>query len=927
MMELQIFIESNDIDIIAITESLCKNPTEGYDPVFILKGYDCVANNKGRGTLLFIKNTLEYITLSQYEDVFSPSTICKISIDKSSDIILGVIYRSPSSTEEDSQKLNNLIDQISEKYCKKNIVLVGDFNYKEIDWKKDMCEKNDSHIASKFLECIHRNYLEQLIEEDTHHRGDQTPSLIDLILTNQKEIVEEIVYQPPLGKSHHTMICFNLNVVLNTESKEKVEKYRLDKGDFDGMREYISKVEWNEKLKDTDNLNEWASNFNHIIEEAKTKFIPMKSFNPNKPIRKFAAPITLLEALQMKRKAFKKKKKYNTPKNNEEYIYYRNLVNKEVKRAKRAKEQKVAKEAKVNPKVLYQYFSSMCKQKESVPNLERPDGTITDTDTEKAQVLSNFFKSVYVKEGGEPMPEFKANVKNKIKTIIITEEGVRNALRELNVNKSQGPDGMHPRVLKELADQIAFPLYKIFTRSITEGKIPDIWREAEVRPIFKKGKKTDPGNYRPVSLTSVLCKLLEGFVRSALYKHIVENDLLSEHQFGFCKGRSCLTQLLVTINEWMTYLDQNIPVDVAYLDFKKAFDSVPHKRLIHKMKGYGVEGNLLDWVTDFLKDRTQFVSVNGCNSESVPVTSGVPQGSVLGPTLFIYYINDLPTVTDSKSKIFADDTKGFNPIRNQDDHKKQQECIDSFVKWSVKWLLGFNTTKCNMMHLGKNNPRHKYTINNGDEVCDLNITICEKDLGVYIDPLLDFNEHMAKTVKKARSIAGMILRNINGRTYDILVPLFVGLVRPILEYANPVWSPIYRKDIDMIEKVQRNFTKRVSGLNRLTYSERLRRLDLPSLEFRRARGDMVETFKIMKGMYDESTTKTLVIRNSNSITRNNNNNHTRKHDQYAKRIESAHPPAKKESNETHIPLQNCRGAYTSSSTRCIPPTNETEKTY
>ena len=117
----------------------------------------------------------------------------------------------------------------------------------------------------------------------------------------------------------------------------------------------------------------------------------------------------------------------------------------------------------------------------------------------------------------------------------------------------------------------------------------------------------------------------------------------------------------------------------------------------------------------------------------------------------------------------------------------------------------------------------------------------------------------------------MILRNINGRTYDILVPLFVGLVRPILEYANPVWSPIYRKDIDMIEKVQRNFTKRVSGLNRLTYPERLRRLDLPSLEFRRARGDMVETFKIMKGMYDEATTKTLVTRNTNSITRNNDN--------------------------------------------------------
>ena len=161
----------------------------------------------------------------------------------------------------------------------------------------------------------------------------------------------------------------------------------------------------------------------------------------------------------------------------------------------------------------------------------------------------------------------------------------------------------------------------------------------------------------------MLCKVLEGFVRRALYNHLVDNELLSEHQFGFCKGRSCLSQLLVTINEWMSYLDKGIPVDVAYLDFKKAFDSVPHKRLIHKMQGYGVEGNLLNWISDFLKDRTQFVSVNGQESERVAVTSGVPQGSVLGPTLFIYYINDLPEVTESGSKIFADDTKGFNPIK------------------------------------------------------------------------------------------------------------------------------------------------------------------------------------------------------------------------------------------------------------------------
>ena len=220
---------------------------------------------------------------------------------------------------------------------------------------------------------------------------------------------------------------------------------------------------------------------------------------------------------------------------------------------------------------------------------------------------------------------------------------------------------------------------------------------------------------------------------------------------------------------------------------------------MHKMKGYGVDGKLLD-LADFLKDRTHFVSVKGQESETVAVTSGVPQGSVIGPTFFIYYINDLLTVTKYKSKIFADDTKAFNPIRSQEDHTKQQECINSFVKRSVKWLLGFDTGK-GMMHLGKNNPKHKYTIKNGNEVCALSVTTCEKNLGVYIDPLLNFNEHITKTVKKAKSIAGMILRHINGRTEDILIPLFIGLVRPILEYTNPVWSPIYRKDINKIENV------------------------------------------------------------------------------------------------------------------------------
>ena len=317
-------------------------------------------------------------------------------------------------------------------------------------------------------------------------------------------------------------------------------------------------------------------------------------------------------------------------------------------------------------------------------------------------------------------------------------------------------------------------------------------------------------------------------MRDSLYNHFVENNLLSINQFGFCKGRSCVTQLLVTINEWFSSLDDNIPVDAIYLDFQKAFDSVPHKRLLNKIKGYGVGGNVLNWIEDFLSDRQQYCSINGKKSNSVPVTSGVPQGSVLGPTLFIYYINDLPNVTNEQVKIFADDTKAYTPIKCINDNLNLQLCIDSLVSWSEKWLLHFNSKKCKVLHLGQNNQKYNYQIREGNITRELEKSVCEKDLGVYVDGSLKFNEHIQESIKKARNISAMIMRTISFKTPDIMVPIFKSPIKPILEYANAVWCPQTKKDIRAIEKVQRHFTKRVFGMKDMSYSQRLATLKLPS---------------------------------------------------------------------------------------------------
>ena len=865
--EMQIFVEKEKIQFVAITETLSKTGVE-CEEIFILPGFECVSCCSGRGVALFIKKGVEYCKLSDYEHIFSPSIVCDIKLPGVENFILSVIYRSPNCNDVDNENLNNFISHMCQNHGKNKIIIMGDFNFPDIDWTMDISNKSEEHIASKFLSCTHENYLNQIVNSPTHFRGTQNPTLIDLILTNEADLVQDVDFHPPFGKSHHVVLTFSIDLNPTVLPNVSVLKYQMNKADYGKMRSHLRQFDWDEVTSDDKPLDNICEDLVCILDTAKDKFVPKRLIKQNNPVRRtFTAPVTLLSALQLKRAAFARKKKYRSDINEAEYVKYRNLVNKLVKKAKREKEKNVAKEAKSNPKALFQYISSKTKTRENVPNLEKQDGTLTKNDAEKVEVLSQFFKSVYTKEDTTNIPEFERRTSNTLSSVSVTTDDIRCHLKSLNVNKSSGPDGVHPRLLKECAEELAYPLKRLFDRTMKEGKIPVSWKIQEVRPIFKKGKKSVPGNYRPVSLTSILCKMFETFIRRALYTHLVNNKLLSESQFGFCQGRSCVSQLLITLSEWLADLDNNLPVDVAYLDFKKAFDSVPHQRLLKKLEGYGITGNIYSWIEDFLKDRTQFVSINGTKSERVPVTSGVPQGSVLGPTLFIYFINDLPSVTQCRNKIFADDTKPYQAIKSVSDQITLQVSIDDMVDWSVRWLLFFNGDKCSILHLGRNNPKYDYTIKHGDSVQSLRETISEKDLGVFMDPLLNFNFHITNQIKKARGVAAMILRAITSRSSDILIPLYIALVRPNLEYANVVWSPYLKKDKQRLENVQRHFTKRISGLSTLSYTDRLRILNLPSLEYRRLRGDLIEAYKITNNIYDPLTTHKLFCFDTDKRTR------------------------------------------------------------
>ena len=310
--------------------------------------------------------------------------------------------------------------------------------------------------------------------------------------------------------------------------------------------------------------------------------------------------------------------------------------------------------------------------------------------------------------------------------------------------------------------------------------------------------------------------VFEKIIRQGIIDHMKLNNLFSKDQHGFIEGLSCITNLLVALDNWTNIMDEKGSLGCIFLDFMKAFDSVPHGRLLLKVSSYGIKGEVLAWLRDFLKGRGQTVVISGESSDREDVISGVPQGSVLGPVL-------LPEVISATCKLFADDTKIYKQIGDITDCIQLQNDLNNLEDWAMKWNMRFHPDKCKVLRVGKNCPPFDNTMSDNGSQCVLEEVSEEKDLGIMIDDQLSFEIHCSNMVSKPNRNLAIIRRTFHYLDKDVLIPLYKSLVRSHLKYGVDVWSPRLKRDIQCIESVQRQATKLIPGFDNLNYEERLKR--------------------------------------------------------------------------------------------------------
>ncbi len=715
------------------------------------------------------------------------------------------------------------------------VLIIGDCNFPEIDWS--MCTKPRGSGPQIFLECIITAGLEQLVTEHTRY-----DSILDLALASHADTVNRVTVVEPFSVSDHNAIDLALQWVEPTVVTETYRDFRAT--DWTAMRDYLGTVDWAHVLGCCGSVSQcWEKIYFHL-QQAVSWFVPSKTYRSSLDV----LPLYLRKLRSKRRRLFRQRK--NSAAAAAKAASFTASYRRKLRNFCRKQEEQVLSGDSLNS--LYKFIRKKTKSRPAIPPLSSASVPGTNqTDADKAEIFNQFFSSVYRNNMGGAVPFLDRKFDSELSMVVISPAMVEKVLARMASKLSCGPDGLPAVLYKQCRKVLALPLALCFQRSLDKGEIPEIWKRTLVVPIFKKGNKSLPTNYRPVSLSCVVVLALERCLKLGILNHLSENNLLSDRQYGFRSGRSVDVQLLTTLNEWTGALDRGYCIDAVYTDFAKAFDTVSHSKLLSKLRAFGIRGKLLTWVTEYFNGRKQSVKLGSCFSSWADVTSGVPQGSVLGPLFFVIFIDDLVSELPPGVKVmlYADDAKLYFIYAAGCWSPLLELALIKLETWSTMWELSLAVPKCQTLYMGNKNSKHVYKLF-GEKLEGVSTV---RDLGVIISQDLSWFPHVSYLVAKASKRANALLRSFVYARFELLARAFIVYIRPILETASTIWSPYLKQERDLVEKVQRNFSKRLfikCGLRVPSYPDRLQVLGWSSLQERRERADLVLMFRILKGQVE-----------------------------------------------------------------------------
>jgi exonuclease III len=809
------------------------------------------SEQKGGGVMCLINKTITSERKDKYEvDTNSHNEILVVQVEPSPNNKFAIITAYRSQQDPYARFLSNLETTIYN--CVLNnltkILLIGDFNYSKIKWNPALDNKLPLHCR-EFIQVINSYGLKQLNKHPSRATND---NILDLILTNFPDKISKIHSNLFHYSSDHFLLHFDLYTKIEHVTSPKRSIHNFKKANFEQLKHDITNSNLTGKITREDlidnKLTAWATSLKGLI----AQHIPKITIK-----KEHTAPWIDLEVIKKLRKkdsALKKAKKEDTPQAWTKFKQLRNRLKNLIHTKHKDYLLDICEHINTCPKRFWSYIKSNSKSRGLPSFLYNTNNDKIDNFTGMANIFNNFFQSIFSTKQDLPLPNITEHEDQLLNEITVTEEEVLKELKTLNPTKAPGPDNIPTKVIKECASELTPSITQLFNDSLNLTKVPTAWKTANITPIHKKGNKHTANNYRPISLLPVISKVLERCVYNKIIDILIPK--ITNFQHGFLKNRSTTTQLLHVFSNINNILDNGDQTDVIYFDLSKAFDSVPHNLLLHKLKSFGICGKLLAWLSDYLTNRLQRVTLNGSDSEWLPVTSGVPQGSILGPLLFILYINDLPDILSHNTlcAIFADDTKIYRHINSHQDHLILQRDINNIHNWSTKWGLTFNENKCTVISLRRNNNPNEYMY------CMDNTHLPHSeqapDLGITITQSLNWNSHINTITNKALKRMWFLIRTLGfNAPQKAKLTTYITLVRSVLEYCTPIWNPTTKENIKQLETAQRKSTnyilnnpKRPSP-NHIDYKTRLTTLKLLPLSYRREFYDLIFFIKSINQLH------------------------------------------------------------------------------